>query len=75
MANDELKMAAQKELLRRKAAEELARRRGQDTAQATPSSRPDTWGDTLFRLTPMGMAKDVYSAAQDPMGSHAKNRR
>lgn len=72
MASSDPKVAAQKELLRRKAAAELARRRGQDTAQATPSSRPDTWGDTLFRLTPMGMAKDVYSAAQDPMGSLQK---
>ena len=75
MANDALKVAAQKEMLRRQAAAELQRRQqasGQSPQPGqtqAPASKPDGWLDTAFRLTPMGMAKDLYGAVKNPMGA------
>lgn len=69
MANDALKAAAQKELLRRAAQAELARR---ETAKPAQQGNPDTWADTLLRVTPLGVAKDLYGVATDPMGALQK---
>lgn len=80
MANDALKAAAQKEMLRRQAAAELQRRQ-QATSQPSqsiikpqspwiphflPSGQPDNWMDTALRLTPVGAVKDIYQAVTDP---------
>lgn len=70
MANDALKAAAQKELLRRAAQAELSRREA--SKGAAPSKGADSWADTAFRMTPLGVAKDLYGAATDPMGALQK---
>lgn len=70
MANDALKAAAQKELLRRAAQAELSRREAANGA--APNKGADSWADTAFRMTPLGVAKDLYGAATDPMGALQK---
>lgn len=70
MADDALKAAAQKELLRRAAQAELSRREA--AKGAAPSKGADSWADTAFRMTPLGVAKDLYGAATDPMGALQK---
>lgn len=70
MADDALKAAAQKELLRRAAQAELSRREAANGA--APNKGADSWADTAFRMTPLGVAKDLYGAATDPMGALQK---
>jgi hypothetical protein len=58
----DIKSLAKKELLRRKAKAELERRK-------SAKGQGDSLYETLTAVTPMGMGRELYNAAQDPMAA------